>query len=147
MAERDLPGGRVHGKRRDTNRWLFWVIAAGVFLGSCVALTSFSLERSARRAATENGALRDFHYVTAVELSREVKDHVPLGSTRIFVEDYLAKQGIRFSFDPLSRAIYANAPYLKGSNFIVYESLGFTFHFDDALKLTSIDSRVHYTGP
>jgi hypothetical protein len=105
------------------------------------------LERSARRAATWNGAVRDFHRVTAKELDKDVRSQVPLGSTRVFVESFLRKEGIRFGFDPSSQTIRANAPYVKGSNFLVYESLGFTFHFDDTAKLKSIDSSKHLTGP
>jgi len=53
---------------------------------------------------------------------------------------------MKFSFDPPSQTIRANAPCLKGSG-IVIESLGFTFQFDENSKLKSIDSRIKLTGP
>jgi hypothetical protein len=105
------------------------------------------LERSARRAATDNGSTRDFHDVTADKLDRDVRRNLPLGSTRAFVEEFLAKEGMRFSFDAPSQTIHANAPYVKESNFVIHKSLGFTFQLDDASKLKSIDSKVHLTGP
>jgi hypothetical protein len=105
------------------------------------------LERSARRAATDNGVIKDFHDVTVEQLNRDVRRNLPLGSTRAFVEEFLAKEGMRFSFDASSQTIHANAPYVKGSNFVIHESLGFTFQLDDASKLKSIDSKVNLTGP
>jgi hypothetical protein len=128
-------------------RWVLWTAGSVTCLALCLGVTSILLERSARRAATDNGAVRDFHQVTAKELDRDVRNHVPLGSTRAFAEDFLTREGMRFSFEPQSHTILANAPYIKGSNFVVYESLGFKFQFDDASKLKSIDSSVHLTGP
>ena len=127
-----------------------WVLRIAVAV-SCVALGigvgSSLLERSARRLATGNGAFRDFRQVTAEELDREVRAQVPLGSTRAFVEGYLNRERMRFNFDPSSRAIRANAPYLKGSSFLIFETLAFEFQFDGDWKLKSIDSSVHLTGP
>ena len=129
------------------NRWALWTIGTVSCLALCIGLASLLLDRSARRAATGDGAVRDFHEITAARLDRDVRSRVPLGSTRAFVEDFLAKEGMRFSSDASSQTILANAPYAKGSNFVVRESLGFAFQFDDASKLKSIDSRVHLTGP
>jgi hypothetical protein len=129
------------------NRWVLWTIGTVSCLALCIGLASLLLDRSARRAATGDGAVRVFHEVTAAKLDRDVRSDLPLGSTRALVENFLAKEGMRFSFDASSQTILANAPYVKGSNFVVFESLGFTFRFDDAMKLKSIDSRVHITGP
>lgn len=128
------------------NRWVRWAIGTISCLALCTGLVSLILERSARRAATNNGAIRDFHDVSAEKLDRDVRSNLPLGSTRAFVEEFLAKEGMRFSFDASSQTIQANAPYVKGSNFTMRESLGFTFQFDDASTLKSIDSKVHLTG-
>jgi hypothetical protein len=128
------------------NRWVRWAISIVSCLALCIGLASLLLERSARRAATDNGAIRDFHDVTAEKLDRDVRGNLPLGSSRALVEEFLAKEGMRFSFDASSQTIHANAPYVKGSNFMVRESLGFAFQFDDASKLKSIDSKVHLTG-
>jgi hypothetical protein len=124
-----------------------WAISIVSCLALCLGLASFLLERSARRAATDNGAIRDFHEVTVEQLNRDVRRNLPLGSTRAFVEEFLAKEGMRFSFDASSQTIHANAPYVKGSNFVIRESLGFTFQLDDASKLKSIESKVWLTGP
>jgi hypothetical protein len=127
-------------------RWVLWTVVTIICLVLGIGVTSSLLERSERRAATDNGAVRDFHQVTAEELDRNVREQVPLGSTRSFVEDFLKREGMRFNFYPPTQTISANAPYLKGSG-LVYESLGFKFHFDEASKLKSIDSSVHLTGP
>jgi hypothetical protein len=128
------------------NRWVLWAIGTVSCLALCIGIASWLLERSTRRAETDNGAIRDFHDVTAEKLDRDVRRNLPLGSTRAFVEEFLGKEGMRFSFDASSQTIQANAPYVKGSNFVVRESLGFTFQLDDASKLKSIDSKVHLTG-
>ena len=128
------------------SRWVLWTV---IILGCSVlsvAVASVFLERSACRAATGNGAIRDFHQVTAEQLDREVRDGVPLGSTRSSVESFLTSEGMKFNYDPSSRAILANAPCLKGSG-VVLSSLGFTFQFGEDSKLTAIDSKVHLTGP
>ena len=147
MTGRNFNGGGVARKPRRDRRVLLWVILSVVCLASCLWLTSLFLERSARRRATENGAFKDFHDVTSEKLDRDVRAHIPLGSTRDFVEGFLTGQGMQFSFDARSQAIYAVARNLKGSNFIIETSLGFTFHFEGASRLTSIDSRVNLTGP
>jgi hypothetical protein len=129
------------------NRRVLWTASVASCLALCIGLASLLLERSARRAATDNGAVKDFHEVTAEKLDRDIRSNLPLGSTRAFVEDFLTKEGMRFNFYASSQTILANAPYVRGSNFLVYESLGFTFQFGDASKLKSIDSKVHLTGP
>ncbi|MGO9492941.1 MAG: hypothetical protein ACLPZY_11700 [Terracidiphilus sp.] len=129
------------------NRRVIWAIVVLGSLTLSIELASSLLDRNARRAVSENGSEKDFHQVTAEELDRDVRNHVPLGSSRPFVEGFLTGAGMRFSFDPSTQTIRANAPYLKGSGFVVYASLGFTFQFDDALKLKSIASKVYRTGP
>jgi hypothetical protein len=128
-------------------RRIIWVIGIVGILALSVEMASFLLDRSARRVITGNGTTTDFHSVTAEELDRDVRNHVPLGSSLPFVEGFLTGVGMKFSFDPTTKRIQANAPYLKGSGFLVYKSLGFTFQFDDGLTLKSINSKVHLTGP
>jgi hypothetical protein len=125
----------------------FWAVAIVGCLALCVWLASASLERSARRAATENGLIRDFHQVTAEELDRDVRNKVSVGTTLAAAEEYPKSEGMQFSYDPSSQSIQARAPYLKGSNFWVVETLGFKFQFDNLSKLKSINSSVHRTGP
>jgi len=85
--------------------------------------------------------------VTAEELDKVVRNKVAVGTTLASAEEYLKSEGMQFSYDPSSKSIQARAPYLKGSNFVVVETLGFKFQFDNFSKLKSIDSSVHRTGP
>ena len=126
-------------------RWIVWatvvLVAVVVCAGGLVLL-----QRTACRAATKNGTVKDFHEVTSEELDREVRNRVLLGSPRAYVEGFLSREQMQFSYDPLQHAIFANAPCTKGSG-VVIKSLGFTFRFDIDSKLTSIESNVHLTGP
>jgi hypothetical protein len=89
----------------------------------------------------------DFHEITAQQLERDVRVRVPVGSYRAFVEAFLRSDGMLFTFDPSSLVIRANAPRVKGSSWLIYQSVGFTFQFDGSSKLQSISSKVYLTGP
>jgi hypothetical protein len=128
------------------SRWILWAVGAVVLCAAVAAVGSVLLSRSACRAATKNGTVRDFRQFTGEELERDVRGQVPLGSSRTFVEDFLTKEGMKFSYDSSLNATLASAPCLKGSG-IVVKSLGVTFRFDKESKLVSIESRVHLTGP
>lgn len=128
------------------SRWVLWTVGALVLCAAVAAVGSVLLSRSACRAATKNGTVRDFRQFTDEELERDVRGQVPLGSPRTFVEDFLTKEGMKFSYDSSLNATLASAPCLKGSG-IVVKSLGFTFRFDHESKLVSIESHVHLTGP
>jgi hypothetical protein len=128
------------------NRWVIWTIVILACLVVFAAIASVSFEKAACRAATENGAIRDFHQFTAEQLERDVRNRLPLGSSRMSVEDFLNEEGMRFSYDPSLKAIFANAPCVEGSG-IVIKSLGFTFRFNSDSKVKSIESQVHLTGP
>jgi len=128
------------------SRWVLWTVGAVVLCAAFAAVGPVLLSRSACRAATGNGAIRDFHQFTAQQLDEEVRSLVPLGSSRAFVEGFLTGEKMKFSYDPSLDAILANAPCLKGSG-IVMESLGLTFRFDGDSKMKSIESNVHLTGP
>lgn len=127
--------------------WMKWSLAVVVILVGALAIADTLLERSARRAETENGAFRDFHNVTASELEQQIRSSLPIGSSRTAVENYLTNRGMRFSPDNSMNEIDAAAPYLKGSNFIVRSTMGIKFHFDNAEKLQSTNTRVELTGP
>ena len=128
------------------SRWVLWTVGAVVLCAAVAALGSVLLSRSACHAATKNGTVRDFRNFTDEELERVVRGQVPLGSSRAFVESFLTKEEMKFSYDSSLNATLANAPCLKGSG-IVVKSLGLTFRFDHQSKLVSIESRVHLTGP
>lgn len=94
-----------------------------------------------------NGSMNDVHRMDAKALEYEVRRGLPLGSSLSSVEDYLSKRKLEFSFESPSKVVYATVRKIKGSSFFVREDLTFQFHFDDALKLKSIDTKVLYTGP
>jgi hypothetical protein len=93
------------------------------------------------------GVVNDRHRVDAGVLEHEIRNGLPTGSSLSTVEELLEKRGFKFSFEARSKTIYAAAHKLKGSNFVTVKDLMLKFHFDDSLKLTSIDSQVLYTGP
>lgn len=128
------------------SRWVLWTIGAVILCAAVAAVGSVLLSRSACRAATNNGMVRDFRQFTNEDLERDVRGQVPLGSSRMFVENFLTKEGMKFGYDSSLNATLASAPCLKGSG-IVVKSLGLTFRFDHESKLVSIESRVHLTGP
>jgi hypothetical protein len=94
-----------------------------------------------------NGAATDIHQMTAEALEREIRSRLPTGSPLATVEDFLKKREIEFSFEASSKTLYATAHKLKGSTMLASKSLTLKFHFDDALNLKSIDTKVLYTGP
>jgi hypothetical protein len=128
------------------SRWVIWTVVILAFSAVAVGVGSVLLSRTACRAATGNGAIRDFRQFTAEQLERDVRSRVPLESSRVFVEGFLTGEGMKFSYDPSLNAILANAPCLKGSG-IVIQSLGLTFRFNSDSKLKSIESHVLLTGP
>jgi hypothetical protein len=127
------------------SRWILWSVGA-VVLCAAVAAVGQLLSRSACRAATKNGTVRDFRNFTGEELERDVRGQVPLGSSRTIVENFLTKEEMKFSYDSSLNATLASAPCLRGSG-VVVKSLGLTFLFDHESRLVSIESRVHLTGP
>lgn len=128
------------------SRWVLWTVCAVVLCVIAACVGSVLLSRAACRATTKNGAVRDFRQFTGEELERHVRGQVPLGTSRVFVERFLTKEGMKFNYDRSLNATLASAPCLKGSGIIV-KSLGLTFRFDSESKLVSIESRVHLTGP
>ncbi len=80
-------------------------------------------------------------------LERDVRAGLPLGSSLAAVEAFLARRGLEFSFDASSRTVQAIARNLKGSDWLVSQSLQLRFHFDDASGLKSIEAEPVATGP
>jgi hypothetical protein len=80
-------------------------------------------------------------------LEREIRVGLPLGSSLSTVDEFLGKRGIEHSFAAPSKTIYAIVRKTNGSDLLITEELTFRFHFDDALKLKSIDAKVELTGP
>ena len=128
-------------------RWMKWSLAGLVTVIVILTLASTLLERSARRAATHNGAFKDFHDITAMQLEQQIRSSLPIGSSRADVENYLTNLGMEFNFDSSENETDAVARYLKGSGFPIRSDLGIEFHFDQTDKLQSINTKVHLTGP
>jgi hypothetical protein len=101
------------------SRWILWTVGAVVLCAVAAAVGSALLSRSACRAATKNGTVRDFRNLTGDELERDVRAQVPLGSSRTFIENFLTKEEMKFSYDSSLNATLASAPCLKGSGIVV----------------------------
>ena len=84
---------------------------------------------------------------TAESIERDVRFSLPVGSTLPAVLRYLGEQGIAYHFDKQSKTVRAVVRRLRGSNVIVRKDLLLKFHFDDSLKLVSIDATIGRTGP
>jgi hypothetical protein len=111
-----------------------------------VLLAYWVLEIQWRRDLITRGYGR-FLDTTAEALERQVRNTIPIGSSRLVAEETLQNEGLRFSYDPPSQTIYAGAGYLKGSNLIILEGISFRLHFDKDAHLISIESHVDLTGP
>jgi hypothetical protein len=128
-------------------RWMKWLVAVVIISVGALGVADALLERSARRAATEDGSFRDFHDLTRFQLEQQVRSSLPIGSSRTAVESYLTKRGMEFSSDSSKNEIHAIARYLKDSNFIVRTDMGIEFHFDNTQRLQSIHTKIELTGP
>ena len=128
-------------------RWKKALIFVAAGVGCVVALLWIGIDHLNSRTARTNDATTNFHQIKAEALEREIRNALPIGSSLEAVEIFLQKRGLEFSFEKSTKTIYAMARETKGSNLIIIESLGFQFHFDDELKLKSIESKVHLTGP
>jgi hypothetical protein len=82
----------------------------------------------------------------AAALDRELRQALPVGTSRAAVEEALRSRRIAFSFEESSGTLYAGVRDLKGSNEIVERALSLQFHFDQSLSLTEIVSKAVYTG-
>jgi hypothetical protein len=54
---------------------------------------------------------------------------------------------MKFSFEASSHSVYAIVRGVRGSSFLIEKSVLYTFHFDDGLRLRSIDVKIELTGP
>jgi hypothetical protein len=79
-------------------------------------------------------------------LESEIRARLPLGTSRLDVEEFLRKHAIEFGSEAPSSSLNAIVRDLKG-NAVVRESLQLRFNFDHESKPRSIDAKVLYTGP
>jgi hypothetical protein len=123
-------------------RWKKILVFIGAGLGCILAVSWAGSAYLESNVATRS----KFGHVKAEDLDREVRNALPVGSSLDTVEAFLRKRGFEPSFEESSKTVNAIARETKGSNFII-ESLAFQFHFDEEMRLTSIDSKVYLTGP
>ncbi len=121
------------------------LLAAGI--GFIVLLSVVLLTMKSGNAIILNGKVTDTSRVNAEALEREVRTGLPMGSSLATVDDFLAKREIEHSFNASSKTVYAIVNKLKGGSIFARKSLTFQLRFDDSLKLKSIDTKAHYTGP
>ena len=110
-------------------------------------LSSALMDRRTGNSIVLNGKVTDTSRVDAEALEREIRTGLPVGSSLATVQEFLAKRDIEHSFQASSKTAYGIVNKLKGGSILVSKSLAFQFHFDDFLKLQSIDAKLVYTGP
>src|ERR1035437_6137024 len=123
------------------------VIPCAIGIGCLVLLFVIFMNHKTRHSVMAKNATIDVRLADAEVLEREIRVGLPLGSSLSSVEGYLSKRGIEFGFEAPSKTVYAIMRKMKGSSSFASKSLALRFHFDDDLKLKSIDSEVVYTGP
>ncbi len=122
--------------------WLRSLIALTVALLSCGSVVLLSC----KRGTETNGSVR-VQEMTPEELDHQIRRNLPSGTDIQEVRQFLEARKIEFSYDESSKTVYATARKMKGSTAAVSKSLVMRFHFDDASRLTSIQTEVGYTGP
>jgi hypothetical protein len=118
-----------------------------VGIGLIVLLLLVLMNMKSGNTIILSGQVTDTSRVNAEDLEREVRTGLPTGSSLATVDEFLAKREIKHSFDAPSKTVYAVVNKLKGGSILARKSLTFQLHFDDSLKLKSIDTKVVYTGP
>ena len=122
--------------------WVRSLIALTVALLSCGNVVLMSCKRG-----TETSGSVIVQEMTPEELDHQIRQNLPSGTDIQQVRQFLEARKIEFGYDEMSKTVYATARKMKGSTAAVRKSLVVRFHFDDALKLTSIQTEVGYTGP
>ncbi|MFY9752112.1 MAG: hypothetical protein WAJ92_05700 [Candidatus Acidiferrales bacterium] len=134
-------------KVREGGIMLRVFIPCAAAIGLIVLLSLVLMNMKSGNTIILNDQVTDTSRVNAEDLEREVRTGLPTGSSLRTVDEFLAKREIEHSFDAPSKTVYAVVKRLKGSSILARKSLTFQLHFDDSLKLKSIDTKVVYTGP
>lgn len=122
------------------------LIPCAICLGCLVLLSLLLMNQKTGHTIVLNGAVTHTSQVNAETLESEVRTGLPMGSSLVTVDDFLTKRKIEHSFVTSSKIVYAIINNLKGGSILVSKSLAFQFHFDDSLKLQSVDAKVVYTA-
>jgi hypothetical protein len=136
-------------------RWKKALLTAAMVI-ACIVLLPWL-------AVTSMDAIEDLHRVDAQALEQDMRQSLPLGTSRSTVESYLTKKELSHNFYPSCEVESAAPPGIgeiticsterakardvKGSSWLIKKSVQFRFRFDEDMKLTSIDSKVYFTGP
>lgn len=132
-------------QRKVLPKWWILMVLGSAF---CIGLFLWVSEKQrSNRTGAQNGLVTDTHQINADAVESEMRGALPLGSALATVKDYLQKHRVEFSFVNPSRIVYAKVRGVKGGLVLVRQDVLFEFHFDDSLKLNSIDAKVAYTGP
>ena len=102
---------------------------------------------SVRRGDHSARADRTLSDLTPQALESEIRKGLGVGTSLSMVDEFLKGLGIEHSYDAANKTVYATARHLKGSTIVATQCLALKFHFDDAVKLKSIDAKVTYIGP
>jgi len=97
------------------------------------------------------GQIADYFYnrhrVDSDAVEHSIRSELPMGSPLAVVENSLRRREMKFSFEASSHSVYAIVRGVRGSSFLIEKSVLYTFHFDDGLRLRSIDVKIELTGP
>ncbi len=97
------------------------------------------------------GQIADYFYnrhrIDSDAVEHSLRSELPMGSPLAVVEDSLRRRKMEFSFEASSHSVYAIVRGVRGSSFLIERSVLYTFHFDEELKLRSIDLKTELTGP
>ncbi len=129
------------------NRSVKSTILIVLALGCAALLFWVFFSRRNSQVVLVDKKVADINRSTPEELDLEIRSDLPIGSPLFTVDNYLKKRGIEFSFGTSKKTLYATARKLEGGTMVSGKSLALRFHFDDAAKLESVDTKVTYTGP
>ena len=83
----------------------------------------------------------------SAQIEAELRGTLRPGSSLVEVEKYLQQHGLEYNVDRPSSTVVAISRDKAGGWRLVRESVSFDLHFDDSLRLVSINARKQYTGP
>ncbi len=97
------------------------------------------------------GQIADYFYnrhrIDSDAVEHSLRSELPMGSPLAVVEDSLRRRKMEFSFEASSHSVSSIVRGVRGSSFPIEKSVLYTFHFDEELKLRSIDVKTELTGP
>jgi hypothetical protein len=83
----------------------------------------------------------------AGKTERDVREALPPGTSQPTINQYVSSRGWPHLYDPSKHEETALLRRVRGNDFLIQTSILYTFHFDDAAKLKSIETKMELTGP